>query len=33
MFLNGAPVRSLGKIGEVVNVRMTKENSRSFLSP
>jgi len=33
MFLNGAPVRSLGKIGEVVNVRMTGENYRSFLSP
>ena len=33
MLLNGAPVRSLGKIGEVVNVRMTRENSRSFLSP
>jgi hypothetical protein len=33
MFLNGAPVRSLGKIGEVVNVRMTRENYRSFLSP
>lgn len=33
MLLNGAPVRSLGKIGEVVNVRMTRENYRSFLSP
>ena len=33
MFLNGAPVRSLGKIGEVVNVRMTRENYRSFLTP
>jgi cytoskeleton protein RodZ len=33
MLLNGAPVRSLGKIGEVVNVRMTRENFRSFLSP
>jgi cytoskeleton protein RodZ len=33
MFLNGAPVRSLGEIGEVVSVRMTRENYRSFLSP
>ena len=33
MFLNGDPVRSLGKLGEVVNVQMTRENYRSFLSP